>query len=253
VNTKGLSQNKNSGYNYMPKSGTKKATLQKKFYVYFHRDRSGKIFYVGKGTGRRAWSRERHDLWKKYVEEILHGEYTVEIFRDGLSEREAEELEWDLINKYGEQLVNWMNPSTGIDYEVIALYHKLREENRRFVDETRLLEKIDPEKAIIRYREALVRMREYQAMTLMHGSLLAELRAEEPKLGDWNIIDRLTLCLKRSKRFREAIDEIERYFADFPGDLNTKAGERLKKRMEALRRQLESTKGQCSGNGDFPS
>lgn len=32
-------------------------SASRKFYVYFHKDKSGKVFYVGKGTGPRAYSR----------------------------------------------------------------------------------------------------------------------------------------------------------------------------------------------------
>ena len=31
----------------------------RRYYVYAHLDSSGQIFYVGKGTGRRAWSTDR--------------------------------------------------------------------------------------------------------------------------------------------------------------------------------------------------
>jgi len=39
------------------------------FYAYVHSDQNGKPFYVGKGKGKRAWSRRaRNKWWKKIVE-----------------------------------------------------------------------------------------------------------------------------------------------------------------------------------------
>ncbi len=217
----------------------KKHSKEKKFYVYLHRDLSGNIFYVGKGTGRRAWSKERNDLWKKYVEEKLHGEFTVEIFREGLTEYQAEELECRLIDEYGKHLVNWINFNQGMDYEAIETLNRLRRENLLFVEETRKLESTNPEQAINQYREALGKMREYESIVCYKNSLFAELRSEILKSGDWIIIDRLTLCLKRIGRYSEAIEEAEKYFTEFPGIFNCQVGERLRKRVEKLRGSLK--------------
>ncbi|NLT49269.1 MAG: hypothetical protein GXX92_12725 [Clostridiales bacterium] len=214
---------------------------EKKFYVYFHRDLSGNIFYVGKGTGRRAWSNERHDLWKKYVEERLYGKFSVKIFRDGLSEHEAEELEQDLIDEYGERLVNWFNNNRGEEYEAIESKNRLRKENLLFVEETRKLESYNPEQAINQYREALGKMREYESIVCYKKSLFAELLAEVPKSGDWIIIDRLTICLMRIGRYSEAIEEAEKYFTEFPGIFNFLVGERLRRRVEKLRGTLKES------------
>jgi hypothetical protein len=69
------------------------------FFVYIHkRATDGKIFYVGKGCRYRhksKWARSTH--WHNIVNK--HG-YIPEIVKSGLSEREAFELEVDLIEKY---------------------------------------------------------------------------------------------------------------------------------------------------------
>lgn len=205
-------------------------TVRKDFYVYFHRDRSGRIFYVGKGTERRAWSTDRHPIWKKYVTERLQGIYDVEIHRDGLTETEAEELESSLITEYGEQLINWINPGRDFDYKAIDRFHKLRDANRRYIAETRSFENTDLPQAIARYRNALIAMREYEAITRERG-LVAEMGVG-PDWGDPNILDRLTLCLIKLGRIHEAIDEAEKYFADFPSAQNLAIGKRIKARIE---------------------
>jgi hypothetical protein len=214
-------------------------TVRKDFYVYFHRDRSGRIFYVGKGTERRAWSTDRHPIWKKYVTERLQGIYDVEIHRDGLTETEAEELESSLITEYGEQLINWINPGRDFDYKAIDRFHKLRDANRRYIAETRSFENTDLPQAIARYRNALIAMREYEAITRERG-LVAEMGVG-PDWGDPNILDRLTLCLIKLGRIHEAIDEAEKYFADFPSAQNLAIGKRIKARIERQQKTVATS------------
>ena len=128
------------------------------FYVYVHADKSGNIFYVGKGTGRRAWSTDRYDTWHRYVKERLSGRYTVRIFKDHLTEGEAEELESELISQYGAQLVNWINPGRVFDYKALDRLHRLQDANRQFIVDTKVIEETYPETAIERYRKSISAM-----------------------------------------------------------------------------------------------
>ena len=203
---------------------------KKRFYVYAHKDSQGQIFYIGKGTGRRAWSKDRLDIWERYVNERLGGQYTVELLHEKLSEPEAEEIESQLISQYGGQLVNWINPGRDFDYEALELFHKLRDANRLFVSETRGLEKINPKEAVARYNTALEKLREYDGIVYERG-LVAEL-TEPFKSGEPEILDRLTLCLVRLGRVKEAKESADQYFAEYPDALKQKIGERIKKRVE---------------------
>lgn len=69
------------------------------FFVYLHRRASnGKVFYVGKGCRYRhksLWNRSQH--WKNIV--AKHG-YTIEVVANGMTEKEAFDLEKKLISKY---------------------------------------------------------------------------------------------------------------------------------------------------------
>jgi hypothetical protein len=206
--------------------------VRRNYYVYFHRDGSGSIFYVGKGTGRRAWSEDRHPTWRKYVSERLYNRYSVEIHKDGLSESEADELEDSLIAEFGVQLINWVNPGRGFDYHALAEYHKLRDANRAFVAATRPLEKSDLSQAIARYRQALTVVREYESITLERG-IVAEMNCG-PNWGDPNILDRLTMCLVKAGRHAEALDEAARYFADFLSVRTLAVGKRIEARVAKL-------------------
>jgi hypothetical protein len=78
----------------------------KKYYVYTHSDISGKVFYVGKGTGDRAWRNNRTKEWKDKIN-LLSNEYYVEIVYDELTEEEALDAEALLIELYGfDNLIN---------------------------------------------------------------------------------------------------------------------------------------------------
>ena len=85
-------------------------TGEANYYVYAHAAPDGQVFYVGKGTGDRAWSGVRHDVWKRYVDKCLGGKDSVHILRENQTEDEALAVESNLLNQYGEYLVNWTNP-----------------------------------------------------------------------------------------------------------------------------------------------
>ena len=60
---------------------------KKTFYVYMHiRLDNGNVFYVGKGRGNRAYSKNRSDYWKSIVDKH---DYKVVIVQDNMSEKDA--------------------------------------------------------------------------------------------------------------------------------------------------------------------
>ena len=80
------------------------------FYVYIHRRISdGRVFYVGKGTGKRAWKKTKRGSYWEAVES-KHGREVV-IVEQGLEEQEAYDLEVALIAKIG--LENLCNSCSG--------------------------------------------------------------------------------------------------------------------------------------------
>lgn len=69
------------------------------FYVYLHKKPNGEVFYVGKGTKGRAWSRHgRNPYWNNVYKK--YGSFIVEIVQDNLQEWYAFELEQELMLKY---------------------------------------------------------------------------------------------------------------------------------------------------------
>ena len=72
------------------------------FYVYLHKKKTtGEVFYVGKGSRDRAWTKtRRNEDWHVVVEECG---YFVEIVQDNLQEWYSFELEGLLIDYYGKK------------------------------------------------------------------------------------------------------------------------------------------------------
>lgn len=73
--------------------------MENTFYVYLHRRKTdNKVFYVGKGKGKRAYSKHgRSDWWKRTVEK--HG-FVVEVVFSALSEEDAFQCEKDTILEF---------------------------------------------------------------------------------------------------------------------------------------------------------
>lgn len=69
------------------------------YYVYAHRKlKSGLVFYVGKGSGDRAWQIKNRSLfWRRTA--FKYG-FAVEIINQNLSEQAAFELEIEMISKF---------------------------------------------------------------------------------------------------------------------------------------------------------
>jgi len=88
--------------------------MEKKFYTYIHvRNDTSTIFYVGKGSANRAYSRyDRNNLWHKIVKK--HG-YTVHIVSYWDTEKEAFQHEKELIKSYKESGINLANFTDGGD------------------------------------------------------------------------------------------------------------------------------------------
>ncbi|XWN38042.1 MAG: hypothetical protein ROO71_03730 [Balneola sp.] len=76
--------------------------VKRGYYVYLHKARStGEVFYVGKGSGKRAWDKnKRNPDWQDRVNK-LNDEWEVEIYKDDLTEIEAYQLEEKLVQDFG--------------------------------------------------------------------------------------------------------------------------------------------------------
>jgi hypothetical protein len=202
------------------------------FYVYVHRGSNQDIFYVGKGTGNRAWSTDRHPVWHRYVAQRSGGQYTVQIVSYHQTSEEAEEVEDSFIALYGNRLVNWFNPERQFDYKALEQYHAKRDTNRAFIAETRLMEATSPTLCVERYQQALERMYEYEGMTLETGLVAEMLDGEKEQRGDVGLLDRITLCLFRLNRNTELAEAVEAFLKRFPGTVGRSGMKAILKRRD---------------------
>ena len=203
-------------------------------YLYAHVTMEGKYFYIGKGSGRRAWSDDRHPTWHRYVQKHLNGDYSVVILQDNLSPEEVEEVEAEWIAQEGETLVNWINTGRKTDYEKLDLFHKLRDANRDLIAKGKALEKTDTAAAIACYREAIAAIDAYETIVYESGIVGQLLREEQEELGrqgEWEAIDRLTLCLTKLGRFDDAAAYAQDYYRRYALDKNVASYGRVMKRL----------------------
>ena len=84
--------------------------MENKFYIYAHiNPLFNKIFYIGKGSGRRAW--EKYGRTKYWNNTVNKYGYIIDILEENLTEEEAFEKEKWYIKRLG--LNNLVNLSEG--------------------------------------------------------------------------------------------------------------------------------------------
>jgi hypothetical protein len=207
----------------------------RRHYVYAHLDSSGKMFYIGKGCGDRAWSMDRHDLWFRYVQKHLGGKYDVQILQDDLEDEDADQIEAAWISKCGDTLVNWINMGRKTDFEALSHRNKLSDANRLLIQKGRIAETQSLEEAAAIFIQAIDSISGYAFIKYEQGfigELLDDENAEVGFSGEIAALDRLTLCLIKLGRIEEAASRTRSYFQTYRRDQYRVAAKRIIKRVE---------------------
>jgi hypothetical protein len=98
------------------------------------------------------------------------------------------------------------------------------------------------EKAVELYRTALMKRIECEKIDVKNAKkytgvakeVYEEVMAEIGSTGDIDIIDRLTICLKKLKKFEQIPVEVEKYLEAFPAAKNLKSMEKVLKRAKLV-------------------
>lgn len=213
-------------------------TAPKDCYVYAHVDAKGAIFYIGRGSGRRAWSRDRDRLWHRYVDVHLGGEYAVKILADDLSASEAETLEGRWMDQENEALINLQNMARRIDLDALRRRDELMARNKALIADAKPLERTNLERAIELYLEAFALLRQFAGIPIetgLYARILAEDVAANGPIGQISLLDRLTICLVRAGRADEARHCTAEYFSVFKRERTLAAAAQIEKRVAAAK------------------
>ena len=202
-----------------------------RFYVYVHQDRRGRIFYVGKGTGGRAWSEDRDDLWKRYVETRLHGHYEVRIVAYGLQEHDALLREERLMTELADQVVNRQNMGRGIDLQTNERITAIQQQrDQAFLQGTQSTSAVD---RVRLFRDAIEHHRAASCLSSEKG-IVGELLKERP-LGHFASLDSLIRAQIDLGDATGAEQSLKEYSVQFPASGDTAQFHTLMAKVERLK------------------
>jgi hypothetical protein len=214
-------------------SGDKKCTPGR-FYVYVHKDENGRVFYVGKGTGNRAWSEDRDVQWHQHVAR-LGGKYMVEIVRDGISEEDALQIEDAAMAQHGDSIINLQNFHAPHDSTKLLAYSKaMGDYSIAFREATTLAEGNKHEAARLRFEAA-------------YAAWVEAMRHYDYRLGAWEnpgrsppvtLADKYTKYLFQGGQLERVVAFEEQFLRDFPGDETRPVIRALRKRADRARKLI---------------
>jgi hypothetical protein len=197
------------------------------------------VFYIGKGTGNRAWSKDRPPEHDQYVERFCGGKYDVEIIRDGVSEDDALILEDLLMQQHGDTIINRQNMHAPLATDRLMAYYAAQRAEGEAISRARAARdagKIDDATAEFEaaYRQAL-RTRDYSDYEQGARGLV-----EVPFPAPTAIAHEYTVMLAKAGRHAELIAFVDRFERDWGPNFTVQAQQAVLKRRERSRRKLAS-------------
>lgn len=209
-----------------------------RFYVYVHKDAEGVVFYVGKGAGDRAYSRDRPPEWNEYVNKKSGGKFSVEIVRDQISEEDALQIEDALMAEYATTIINRVNMHAPYDSAKMMAYVEAMRSYDKGLERANDLTKAGKlDQAVTEFEAAYVR---YFDVIKNHDYDLGArqgLASTGFNFHPHALADRYTKALAKAGRYRELVAFAERYFRNY-GEPSNRTEEALKNRMDKARGKI---------------
>ena len=209
-----------------------------RFYVYVHKDAEGTVFYVGKGTGDRAYSRDRPPEWNEYVSKKSGGKFSVEIVRDRISEDDALQVEDAVMAECAATIINRVNMHAPYDAaKMMAYTEALRSYDKGLERAVDLGKAGKLDQAVAEFEAAYVRyfdvIKNYDYDLGGRQGLASTGFNFHPHA----LADRYTKALAQAGRHSELVAFAERYFRDY-GEPSNRTEKALKNRMDKARGKI---------------
>jgi hypothetical protein len=209
-----------------------------RFYVYRHRAPNGRVFYVGKGTGNRAWSKDRPPEHQQYVDRFCGGRYEVEVVRNGVSEDDALTLEDVLMQEHGATIINRQNLHAPYSSDRMQLYCGALQREAEALTRARSLRDVgyidDAKQAFVEaYTQALL-TREYSDYDQGARSLV-----DIPFPAPTAIAHEYTVMLFKAGAYSEVVDFVDKFERDYGPHFTVQAQQAVLKRRERARGMLQ--------------
>ncbi len=204
-----------------------------KHYVYAHLYK-GEPFYIGKGQYKRAWSDKRNPYWNFYTQNMLDGPYEVLIMKDGLTENEAERLEAEIMAKFSGKLLNIIDMARSVDLNLIEKQIQITNKRKILFEAGKEIENADGKTAVKKYLLAIEQEKKLLKIDVETGLMSEVINKRNEVLGHSGyieLINRLTICLKKMGLLDDAKTYSIDYFKTFRYDLTLSAAQSVLKRV----------------------
>lgn len=205
---------------YLRQSRFDDADGAEEYDVLGHFNEAGECFYVRTVNGSQSEIPDKDTLWSFYTQQMLNGKYEIRVLDEELSFKKALAIKEKLLKKHANTVLNRRNEWRECNAKAQDRYREIKGQIENLLNSGKVVEKTDPDEALIAYRRAF-QLGEEQLDLLLEDGLFGEVDRAYGKIHRCNplvkAVDRITLVLCRDKRYDEAAAVAEDLFSRYPG------------------------------------